>query len=136
MKYEITATQLQGSILLTYNEQGTITIAEFNCTLTTEQRTFIATHFPVLEQWLNKFTEQFKAKAQIINEQITFEQFYEAYGNKKGKEKAKATWNKLSKTDQAKAFAYIKKYNNYLVMNPWQAKLMPVTYLNQKRWND
>jgi len=136
MKYEITATQLQGSILLTYDEQGSLTIAEFNCPLTPEQRTFIATHFPVLEQWLNKFATQFNAKAMPFIDNITFDQFYDAYGNKIGKEKAKATWNKLSKTDQAKAFAYIKKYNNYLVMNPWQAKLMPVTYLNQKRWND
>ena len=136
MKYEITAKQFDGSIVLTYNDKGIIENAEFNCSLTMEQLKFFATHFPTHQAWLKLTVQQFEAKCTEVIEQITFELFYEKYGLKEGRIKAQSAWNKLKAEEQTAAYKHITRYNSLLAQKQWQGKAMPATYLNQKRWLD
>lgn len=136
MKFEITAKQFDGSIVLTYNEQGLIENAQFNCSLNMEQLKFWATHFPTHQAWLKLSVQQFEAQCSEVFETISFDLFYELYGLKEGKAKAQASWNKLKPEEQTAACKYIQKYNSILAQKKWQSKLLPATYLNQKRWLD
>jgi len=136
MKYEITAKAFDGSIVLSYSEQGIIENAQFNCSLSLEQLKFFATHFPTHISWLKFTVQQFDAKCTEVIEEITFELFYEKYGVKEGKSKAQIAWNKLKAEERTAAYNYIARYNSLLAQKQWQSKAMPVTYLNQKRWLD
>ena len=136
MKYEITAKQFDGSIVLTYNDKGIIENAEFNCSLTMDQLKFFATHFPTHQAWLKLTVQQIDGKFSEVIEKITFELFYEKYAVKEGKSKALTAWNKLKAEERTAAYKYISRYNSLLAQKQWQSKAMPATYLNQKRWLD
>lgn len=64
---------------------------------------------------------------------IPFDLFYEAYGNKKGKRKAEALWNKMSDTDRELSMNAVAPFK--LVTDP---KFMPypATWLYGRRWED
>ena len=138
MVYEVMAPNLQGSIVLTYDANGILELADFGKlhALDSETLKFFATHFPMHQAWLARTVEQINGTAKLVQLDITFELFYTKYGHKEGKIKAEAAWNKLKPKEKAAAYNYIPRYNSILAANQWRGKLMPATYLNQKRWLD
>jgi len=81
--------------------------------------------------------EERELEEELINENkiFSFDEFWELYPKKVAKEKCKAKFNKLSKTnlqkikDTIKSFIAYKPFSTYTHPNP-------ETYLNQKRWDD
>ena len=64
----------------------------------------------------------------------SFEDWWNMYDKKRGKKKAQAKWNKLSKADQV---ACLLATPAYVASTPdVQYRLDPLTYLNGERWND
>jgi len=68
---------------------------------------------------------------------ISFDDFWEKYGNKVGKKKrTEHLWSLLNTEDRQKAMVYMEEYNSHLRRNPTLTKLYPETYLFQERWNN
>ncbi len=137
MKYLLSTNKLKGELLFEYGEDGII--AEFTCQakLTEEQLIWLSKNFPVTESTLISQSKRFGWQLKKIEEDLSFESFWERYNHKVGnKKRAERLWNQLSKKEKAKAMAFLKRYESYLNQNPGIAKLYPETYLNQQRWNN
>jgi len=67
---------------------------------------------------------------------LSFDTFWNLYAKKQKLTRAKQLWNKLTETEQFNAIASIKPYNNWLARQRGTAKMLPDTYLYQKRWLD
>lgn len=108
-------------------------------TLTEKQQLWIWQNMPLSSQdWekaLRGMADKMKARLIQVKQTLTFQDFYEEYGNKVGKQKAANAWKRLSKADQQAAFDYIGRYKHQ-VSTQGVAMLYPATYLNQKRWQD
>lgn len=71
-------------------------------------------------------------------ESYLFDSFWESYPRKDAKKKAKAIFNKLSKTNQQLAINDLqKRYTKKIYTNTEKQYIpLPTTYLNGERWND
>ena len=69
-----------------------------------------------------------------MSEPTSFDQFWNAYDNKKSREKVECKWYSLSAKDQTACMESLPKY---IKATPdRQFRKHPATYLNQKCWND
>lgn len=106
--------------------------------LTPEQVVWIFNpdRFPYKETMISLWQKHLKKNFEIFKEEfeLTFENFYNLFGNKVGKMESKRAWEKLSKKDKINAIIGIKHYDNYLKRNPKYSKTYPATYLNKRRW--
>lgn len=74
-------------------------------------------------------------KVEILEPDLSFDNFWKRYDLKVKKEASEKAWNKLSDQDRIKCHLRLKRYNQNLVRTG-QAKAHLVTWLNQKRYND
>ena len=121
-------------IKMTFNASGILTSFEVvnGDELTTVSADPMA--FPTKEATFLTNTAAKKVKVTELERVVTFVMFWDKYAYKDcGKSKCEASWNKLSKEDQIKAFDYIVVYDRRLKMNGL-AKLYATTYLNKKPW--
>ncbi|MFD1816405.1 hypothetical protein SAMN04515674_12176, partial [Pseudarcicella hirudinis] len=72
-----------------------------------------------------------------IEENLTFEQFWERYAHKQlsNKKRTQVKWNKMTEAERLKAFLFIPKYE-HLVMKQGIQKKHAETYLNAELWNN
>jgi len=99
---------------------------------------FSSGNFPANENvmknvWMQKLKKNFEVT--VGDPDLSFEYFYNAYGNKIKKTKSEAAWKKLSKADKILALQKIKAYKGYL-KRKGVAQANPEAYINQKRWED
>lgn len=64
----------------------------------------------------------------------TFEDFWDEYDKKTGKEKSIKLWNKINQSDREKIMGHIPNYK--LSQPDKKYRKNPETYLNNKSWND
>lgn len=83
--------------------------------------------------WMLKLKANFEIS--VGEPDLSFETFYNVYGNKIKKTKAEAAWKKLRKADKILALQKIKSYKGYLKRKQ-VAQMNPEAYINQKRWED
>lgn len=70
-----------------------------------------------------------------VKQELTFDDFWEAYNYKVDKEVARRRWNALTTKDRIAAYNFIPAYDDFLKKKSL-GKLYPSTYINKKRWND
>jgi hypothetical protein len=80
----------------------------------------------------NKTIQTDKPQKEILN--ISFEEFYDAYGKKVDKVDAKKRWARLTDQERELAMDDIPKYRA-TITNP-QFQKSPATYLNKQSWTD
>lgn len=81
------------------------------------------------------------AETEVV-EKYSFEDFYEAFGNKKKPQAAKKAWNKLKDEEKALAMKNVSQYVAYIRFRAekehWSTKteyqMLPSSYLNGKCW--
>jgi hypothetical protein len=136
-KYAFTWPKHTGSIVITYGANSYLTNVAIEQVLPTEGIEEFLKLVPVIhdEKRLQEYIKWSQAKVSTSVTELTFEHFYEAFGNRKGKEEAQKAWKKLSEADQLKAYLYIPTYLRTMT-NDRVAQLYPASYLNKKRWND
>ena len=72
----------------------------------------------------------------LVPDNLTFEHFWNSYGNKVGdKKRTQKLWDNLPDSDRVAALAKIKAYDIWLSKNTI-AKVYPETYLSQRRWEN
>lgn len=135
-KFVITSSNFEGGINLAFDAEGKLVKFETEAVLSDEKFNFFMNNMPRHMDKLDYFRTLKSVKVVEVITEISFEDFYEQFGNKVGKLKAQNAWKQLSRAEQVRAYSNIIKYKNYLKLNPGIAHLYPATYLNQKRWND
>ena len=68
--------------------------------------------------------------------EVNFDMFWKAYNKKLNRLRAVAIWNKISKTEQVKAYYGIPIYDKYLKKESWRSKADPETYLRNKMYEN
>lgn len=67
---------------------------------------------------------------------LSFNSFWEAYGNKQNKDRAMRFWVALNEEDRIAAMRAIPRYNRYLQYKPTIEKKYPDTWLKNRSWTD
>lgn len=135
-KITMTSDQFRGSLVFNYNEVGQLTRLDIDAELTEKQKSIITTYLPWTRAAADGFMDTFNTAKYIIEAQeLTFEMFWKRYDDKarSSKKKTESQWNKMSKTEQAKAYLFIPKY----FRNKGTAeKKYATTYLSDELWNN
>lgn len=139
-RFILTSPNIKGSVEIVYNDNGLVTTVDFSPT----EPTYVSVRKALLER-LARFPqlqdiEQIIAGTQgSITEsdfEVTFEMFWNKYDKKINKARAIKLWEKLSKTDQVKAYYGIAAYDKYLHRESWRTKADPETYLRNRYWEN
>lgn len=127
---------LDGCITLEYHDKsGMLVGVSLDFELTEKQAIFLSQHFPTnVKLLLEVLKPNIKAKVEEIKVIYKFEDFWDKYGNKQGKEDCIKAWKKLTENEQYFAVRHINSYKQSLAC--YQPMLMAATYLNKKRFND
>lgn len=136
-KYLFTWSGTDLKLNVEYNTDAILCGIRFNGQFAQEQLRYIVTTIPLQcsTNTMEDYAVRIKANMGVLNYELTFDLFYDAYGVKEGKKKAEASWKKLSAGEQLKAYLYIKTLEGKLKISGL-AKPYPATYLNNKRWED
>lgn len=136
-KYIITSPRFTGEINVLYGLDNKLLFIDFmKCDLSEQQITYFKEHVPVF--FSDKFMEAFGAnnKLNVVQEgyTVTFEQFWNRYGNKVNRIRAEKQWNKLSEADRVNAYFKYSLYERHLGLNAWKTKVDPDRYLKDRYW--
>jgi hypothetical protein len=125
-----------GVVYACYDENGVLCSLETSqAQLRSRQVEYIFRNAAIFFDELPQFLATTKMKSVEVVEDVTFDMFYAAFGNKEGRKKAEAAWNKMSEAEQLKAYHYIPILKTKKQISG-QALPYPASYLNQARWND
>jgi hypothetical protein len=67
---------------------------------------------------------------------LSFDNFWNTYKQKQKRVNTEKLYKKLSDADKFNAIAGVKRYDNWLRLQRGMAKMLPDTYIRQKRWLD
>lgn len=133
----MTASAWTGEIRLQYNDLDMLINCDLqNAQLSQEQHRWFLRRLPIGLAELQDLISNSSARMIEINQEITFESFWNKYNDKvrSSRKKAERIWNRLSKADQAKAYVYISTYE---ASRPKGVeKKYAETYLNAELWNN
>lgn len=138
-KYLFTSEKFPGEIELHYDEKGWLTSFDIRASLGKNQHQWFLTVFPkdlaqlraIVDDPTNK-----GVKLVEINQDVTFEMFWNVYNDKvnSSKIKARRAWQRMTLGNQVAAFNYISKYLANLPQGV--RKKYAETYLHAELWNN
>lgn len=131
-EYTITSAKMPGEIRFKYDAKDRLTGFEVTGDLPDELLHRIYKILPTTPAGLTSFKN---CKITKQTREITFDDFYTAYGNKVGRKRAETVWKRLSKGKRTAAFDYIETYKSSVIRRGIALK-HPSTYLNDEPWND
>lgn len=132
----MTSDAIDGQVSFEYNENGYLAAMIIDAYLTIAQMNFLSANLPWLQTQIESLKNKTKKATFVVTDrEITFDMFWNRYNDKSrsSKKKTETQWDKLSKTDQVKAYMYIPVYLN----NKGAAeKKYATTYLSDELWNN
>ncbi|WP_155297345.1 hypothetical protein [Spirosoma aerolatum] len=136
-RYSITSTSFEGELSFCYNEEGILTGFFNDADLSIDHLNYFHKNFPVVEKLLEAMAGNSSTLTiRLTTQEVTFDQFWDAYGMKIDKQDAIKAWEKMSEEDRIQAFERIPSYNYFLAIRKNQEKMYPATYLRGKWDND
>lgn len=137
MKYLVTSPKMAGSMVMEYDDAGTIRKWHNNAEMTDEQLGFLISNFPVTQRFLESMGTKGIFKLKEVPADLSFAAFWEAYAYKVGdKKRAEKLWKLLSEEEKAAALLSIPKYLYFLSTHPAIERAHAITWLNQRRWEN
>ena len=133
----MTSTSWTGEIKLQYNDLDMLINCDLqNAQLSHVQHVWFLKRMPTILEDLQLLIRNSTARMIEVNQDITFESFWKKYNDKvrSSRKKSEKIWNRLSKADQAKAYAYISTYEASRPKGT--EKKYAETYLNAELWNN
>lgn len=140
--YKVTGKKAKMSFILYYKDKLMTRFEIIAPELWSEhQRKYICINILPLvisdEDFLKSSDIQEIFKVEVIPDSLTFQDFWDLFGNKVGKKvKAEQLWKLLPEAEKREAIIGIKRYKNWLIQNPNVQMLYPETFLSQKRWEN
>jgi hypothetical protein len=136
--YSLTSTAFDGEVLFEFNEAGILQKFDTGAAQLSEQQ----------QLWILKKMPKHLAHVKMIlgdsetatltelKQDVTFEMFWNRYNEKvrSSKKKAERIWNRLTKTNQVKAFRGIVAYERNIPGGV--SKKYAETYLGAELWNN
>ncbi len=137
-RFIITNEKFTGHAEITYNEKGTLMRIDLSQCQMEELHVIHFKQQVPANVVLLAAGKGFGATTTIIEADfiITFEMFWSLYDKKIKRHRCEPLWDKLTKTDQVKAYHGIADYDKYLKKESWRSKADPATYLQNKYWEN
>lgn len=142
MKYLLSSKKYGNMASFEYDQDSLIKMVKIEGDLTESQRRYILEYCTEFEDLFNPLLPMLKTKIPDVKIEevlgdLSFENFWEQYGFKKGKkDRVRRKWEAMEEADQYKALSYIKKYKFFLAERPHIQQKYPETYLNTAEWNN
>ncbi|MFC0182765.1 hypothetical protein ACFFJX_09395 [Pseudarcicella hirudinis] len=120
-KFVYTSSHIEGEVVAGFDKETQLLVFFDlrNAELTFEQHVAFMQSFPRCLDELEQLVYKDPANRRIIEieENLTFEQFWERYAHKQlsNKKRTQVKWNKMTEAERLKAFLFIPKYE-HLVM--------------------
>ena len=133
-RYILTSTSFEGELELRFALNGNLTAFFNRAELSEKQQNWLASNFPMTVVMANEMIG--KASGMSVARfpaELTFEVFWKKYDLKIDKDLALKEWNKMSVSDQIKAYLGIDAYDKYLSKSG-EGKIYAVRYLNRRRF--
>ena len=136
-RYSVTSPKYAGEVELLYNDSGTLAKIDFT---QTDMDPFKVSKFkslvPATESDLPEAFINTNVTVVAAEYAITFELFYKDYPMKRNPLRAKSVFDRLSKTDQVKAYVNLSAYIKYLRRNTWLSPKMAEKYLRDREFEN
>lgn len=138
IRYILITKKLVGYILFEYLKNGGYMVKFENCTygMTDDQQAYLLRELRYcltlggVAQWANDNGHELI----LLQEDLSFERFWEAYDHQKNKLGAQKYWAKLSDADKRFALQNIVAYRHYIAVNAeWYNKKYPDGYLGAEK---
>ncbi|HPI31111.1 MAG TPA: hypothetical protein PLS26_11350 [Bacteroidales bacterium] len=136
--YQLTSNAFDGAVDLFFDDAGML--MKFDMTgasLSKKQQEWILRDmYPELNELKRQLSESGTAKITEVTTEVTFEMFWDRYDDKinSSRKRTLQKWNRMTKTDQLRAYTYINRYLNNLPSGT--RKKYAETYLNSELWNN
>lgn len=134
----LTSPEFEGEILCEYNDEGLLVKLEIKATLTTGQRNWFIYNLPPSLEKLKTLLKSSGSKARFeeVIFEPRFEDFWTRYNDRttSSRKRSLAKWNRMSKSEQLKAYRYIGRYFSEIPYGT--RKKFAETYLNSELWNN
>lgn len=134
-RYILTSNKFSGQILLSFNHRGTISqIDMINAELDAHDTANFLRSVPLLE---SNLPTAFSSAVTIVqdNFKVTFEEFWHAYNHKINKKRCIPIWDKMSLSQQVKAFYGVREYDKFLARAK-RIKCDPERYLRDEMFEN
>jgi predicted DNA-binding protein (MmcQ/YjbR family) len=138
--FVITSHLYEGELHYTYNEAELLIGFKVEGEVDQQRLEHILQHLPTTRQNLESMVKLRQKKGTIktyveLQENISFEKFWETYPRKIGKIETQRTFAKLKEHERKAALTFVAAYKKQADKDQ-VAYLYPATYLNKKRWED
>lgn len=135
-RFLFTSEKYTGTAELWYSTEGALThLLLGDSNMTRKQRQVYKDRAPVDVENVEPFVRALNLVCVEADFTATFDMFWAGYNKKINKVRCLPLWNKLSKTDQVKAWAGIKNYDKFLKRDG-RFKCDPENYLRNKMWEN
>ena len=131
-EYVFTSKLFSGQMTFGY-EDGVLTKFINEANLKDEQLVYLTSHFPFVEDNLQKLIGKSGKVEQIID--VSFAKFWDLYAKKVNKTRCEKMWYKLSEADRQLCNSKLNKYKFYCKTNN-RIQKDPDTYLRNRSWED
>jgi hypothetical protein len=139
MQYILTGKKSSAKIVFKYDLRGLLMAFEADGIEDEKQLKYLFWNdkfpFPYLESMISKIENMGAFNITKVEDDLSFDRFWEVYNCKISKKKAAPLWNKLSKANRIKVFLHLPKYWAYLSYKKIE-KAYPDTYLRNEKWED
>jgi len=138
MKYILDHKNMDGTIIVGYNQRGFLTYFEMSAALEEKIIMFMHTH-------IDKYRRQedlpgFCAKACLrwkeMEEDMSFEAFWNLYGHKRDKDRCRKIFERLDESTIPHIFKSTHAYRRYMLRNPWYHQMSGEKFLRDGYEND
>jgi len=136
--YSLTSTAFDGEVLFEFNDAGILQKFDTSAAqLSEQQQLWVLNKMPKHLAHVKKILgDSTTATLTELKQDVTFEMFWNRYNEKvrSSKKKAERIWNRLTKTNQVKAFRGIQTYERNIPGGV--LKKYAETYLGAELWNN
>lgn len=123
------------AVMVAYGENGLLRSVDFGAQdISVEATRFCYSHIPMEESELGQLG--YIALIEQVPQDLSFNAFWEKYGNKQNRDRAFKFWSALPEPDRVAALRAIRRYDQYLAQKPNQDKKYPDTWLKNRCWTD
>jgi hypothetical protein len=135
--FYMTSNSWTGQIKIQYNDLDMLINCDLSeAQLNQEQHRWFLRRMPIALSELQELIQNSTARLVELNQEITFDTFWNRYNDKvrSSRKKAEKIWSRLSAADRAKAYIYISTYEANRPKGT--EKKYCETYLNAELWNN
>lgn len=135
MRRYILTGKYEGELEFRFALNGNLIAFENRADLPEKSLAWLGSHFPVTVDILKKLLSDYpNLKAAEIEDEATFDMFWDAYAHKVDKQRAEKEWKKLTKLEQWLAIDAITAYDKYLSRHAGIEKRYPERFLKNRCW--